>query len=67
MPLEKAITQGLFPDLCPYVQEMKDYVGSTVLTDSVYEGLKPQIQKSFAEKGKPEWVSDSLWNQFLDQ
>jgi len=66
-PLAKAIDQGLFPEMCPYVQDMQDYVGSRALPDNVYEGLKPQIQKSFVGKGKPEWVSDSLWNQFLDK
>lgn len=65
LPLGEAIAKGVFPEACPYVRDVKDYVGTAVLSDAQYSALRPQLQKALSEQGKPAWVSDSTWNQFL--
>lgn len=65
-PLAEAIQKGLFPDQCPYVREMKDYVGTTVLDDRSYEVIRPQVQKAVLEKGMPPWVAESVWKSFTE-
>ena len=65
LPLAEAIQKGVFPDLCPYVRDMQDYVGSAVLSEDAYSYVRPQLQKSIMDSGKPSWVSDQLWAKFL--
>ena len=67
MPLAKAIEQNIFPDACPYVQDMKDYVGSAVLSDEAYEAVRPQLKKSMLNNERPEWVSPSHWEKFASE
>lgn len=64
-PLADALEKGLFPDLCPYVQDLKGYVGSKVLPDAEYAAIKPVLKKALSAKGKPEWASDEAWKTFL--
>lgn len=65
LPLADAIAKGVFPEQCPYVRDMQDYVGSVAVSDATYDALKPPLQKALARGGKPEWVSDSHWEMFL--
>ena len=67
LPLSDAIKKGVFPKQCPYVRDMQNYVGSVALPDTDYQAIRPALQKSLAEGGKPEWVSDLHWKQFLDK
>ena len=67
MPLAEAIQKGLFPEQCPYVRDMKDYVGAKIFPDPMYKAMKPSLQKSMAEGGKPEWVDEEHWNDFLTE
>ena len=64
-PLAEAIEKGLFPDLCPYVQEVKGYVGTQILPDAQYKQIKPLLKKALTANGKPEWASDEAWKTFL--
>lgn len=63
-PLADAIEKGLFPEICPYVRDMKGYVGTVVLDDPYYEMVRPQLRKSILESGKPEWMSSDMWKAF---
>jgi len=65
LPLVDAIEKGVFPDNCPYVKDVKDYVGTAVLSEEAYQMVRPTIQKALAEGGKPEWVNEDHWNEFL--
>lgn len=65
--LEDALQKGLFPDLCPYVVDIKGYVGTVVLDKHTYGLVKPQIRKAIVGKGKPEWVSDELWKSYVEE
>ena len=65
LPLAEAVSKGIFPDQCPYVKDLKSYVGSAILSDEAYQAIRPSIQKAVSEKGKPDWVSDSHWQEFL--
>jgi hypothetical protein len=64
LPLPEAIAKGVFPEQCPYVKGMKDYVGSAILSEEAYSLIEPQIRKAVMEHGKPSWLSDSSWDQF---
>lgn len=65
LPLTEAIAKGVFPDACPYVRDVQGYVGTAILPDSAYDAIRPQLVKALAAQGKPPWVSDSTWDQFL--
>lgn len=66
LPLAEAIEKGVFPDLCPYVQEVKGYVGAKILPDEEYNMLKPLIKKAVSSGGKPNWLSDEAWKNFME-
>ena len=65
LPLADAIEKGVFPEQCPYVSDMKDYVGSAILSDTAYDMVRPQIKKAIEAGGKPEWVNDQHWDEFI--
>ena len=67
LPLADAIAKGVFPEQCPYVSDLKNYVGSAVLSDGAYQALKPELKKAIAAGGKPEWASDSHWKTFTEE
>ena len=67
MPLAEAIKKGIFPEACPYVQDMQDYVGAAVVSDETYQALRPQIRKAIEAGGKPAWVSDTHWQKFTKE
>ncbi len=64
-PLAEAIEKGLFPASCPYVREVKGYVGAQILPDDQYKCIKSQLRKALSTKEKPDWVSDEAWKTFL--
>jgi uncharacterized cysteine cluster protein YcgN (CxxCxxCC family) len=63
--LEDALEKGLFPDACPYVKDMPNYEGTTILNDRVYAMVKPQIREAIIAKGMPEWASERDWKSFV--
>jgi uncharacterized cysteine cluster protein YcgN (CxxCxxCC family) len=66
MPLADAIQKGIFPELCPYVRDMKDYVGKVVLPDHLQQFVMPQIRKALIPQGQPRWLADSDWKAFVE-
>lgn len=67
LPLAEGIVKGIFPDKCPYVAEMKDYVGSAILSDAAFSLIEPQVRKSVLEQGKPAWVAESNWTEYSSE
>lgn len=65
LPLADAINKGIFPDQCPYVKDMKDYVGKTILDDKTYNLLRPQLHNAIVSKGMPPWVIPQEWSEFV--
>lgn len=65
--LGDAIEKGLFPNECPYVKDMPNYQGTTVLSDRTYQLIKPQLKKAILEKGMPQWVSPDAWKSFVGE
>lgn len=66
LPLAEAIEKSVFPSQCPYVADMKDYVGSAVLSDDAYQMVRPQIQKHLSAQVRPGWASDTQWSNFTN-
>lgn len=66
LPLAEAIEKSVFPSQCPYVADMKDYVGSAVLSDAAYQMVRPQIQKHLSSQVRPGWASDAQWSNFTN-
>jgi hypothetical protein len=64
LPLADAIHKGIFPEICPYVRDMKDYVGKAILDQPIMEMVLPEIRKAVAAEGKPQWISDEAWTSF---
>lgn len=64
LPLADAIQKGVFPELCPYVSDLKGYVGKSILDERSMRLVLPQIRKAVAADGKPEWLSDGDWKHF---
>lgn len=65
-PLAEAIEKGLFPELCPYVQDVKGYVGAKILTDDAYQEIKPQLRKAMSENTRPQWADVDVWKRFIE-
>lgn len=65
--LEDAIEKGLFPNECPYVKDMPNYVGTTILTSHIYSLVEPQIKKAILVKNQPEWCSDNAWEDYKNE
>jgi uncharacterized cysteine cluster protein YcgN (CxxCxxCC family) len=63
--LEKAISENVLPDVCPYVKDIPEYVGKTVLADRFYSKVEPQIKKAFASQPMPEWADPAAWSDFV--
>lgn len=64
LSLAEAISKGVFPEQCPYVANMQDYVGSVVLSEAAFDLIEPQVRKAIMEHGKPPWMADSSWVAF---
>lgn len=67
MPLAEAISKGAFPKTCPYVRDMKGYVGAVVLPDAEYDAMRPALTKALTEQGRPPWLSDSTYKTLTRQ
>jgi uncharacterized cysteine cluster protein YcgN (CxxCxxCC family) len=67
LPLAEAINKGVFPEQCPYVRDMRDYVGTAVLSDSAYEMVRPALQKHLAAQPRPAWASATHWDAFVGE
>jgi uncharacterized cysteine cluster protein YcgN (CxxCxxCC family) len=65
LPLADAIQKGVFPEACPYVQDMKGYVGKVVLDDKTYAMVRPQIHDKVVSKGMPDWAEPNAWSEFV--
>jgi uncharacterized cysteine cluster protein YcgN (CxxCxxCC family) len=66
LPLAEAIRKGAFPQQCPYVRDLPEYAGCAALSGEAYAMVKPKLRKAITDMGKPPWVSDSRWKQFLE-
>lgn len=64
LPLAEGIEKGIFPDLCPYVKDIPNYIGKSILDDKIYNLLRPQLKATIMEKGQPEWASSEDWKSF---
>jgi uncharacterized cysteine cluster protein YcgN (CxxCxxCC family) len=67
LPLADAVQKGIFPDACPYVKDMKGYVGKAIFDDHSLQLVMPQIRKALAADGQPAWISDGDWKSFTRQ
>lgn len=65
VPLAVAIEKGIFPEQCPYVKDMKGYVGKIVLNDHTYNLVLPQIRKTLSQAVQPEWAKSEEWQNFV--
>lgn len=65
LPLADAIAKGVFPQECPYVRDLQNYIGSATVSDETYQAIRPALQKAIAAGGKPEWLLASHWEMFL--
>lgn len=67
LPLVEAIKKGIFPEQCPYVSDVKNYVGSVVLSNDAYKLIELELKKNIIKNGKPNWASDENWNEFIKE
>ena len=67
LPLAEAIQKGIFPEICPYVQDLKGYAGKVLLDHHTYDLVMPQIRKALTSEGQPRWLSDRDWKSFSEE
>lgn len=65
LPLADAIQKGIFPEQCPYVQDVKGYVGKVALDERTYNLVRPQVKEHLVSKGMPVWADAQAWSNFV--
>lgn len=66
LPLADAIEKGVFPSQCPYVKDLKGYVGRVVLDERTMNEVNKSVKDFVVSKGMPDWISEYDWKAYRE-
>jgi len=59
------VCKGLFPDDCPYVQNIPGYQGKVMISGQEKERFYLWLSRTFPDQIRPEYISELDWGKFI--